>query len=236
MTPLINLSKLCKFFPTEEIETRAVLDVDLVVEEGEYLSLGGPSGCGKSTLLSVLGLLDVATSGLYKLSGEDVSSLSRAERTRIRNREVGFVFQSFNLISDLRVNENVMLPLTYQKGLSESQMSLRVEEVLEKVQMSHRSRHFPGQLSGGQQQRVAIARALVNRPSVILADEPTGNLDSKNASAVMDLFDQLHGEGCTLCIVSHDPTSTSRAERNVVMFDGQVVADGPSRVSVEVTS
>ena len=229
MKPLVQLQKLSKFFPTDEIETRAVLDVDLEVVPGEYLSMGGPSGCGKSTLLSLLGLLDIATSGTYRLAGEDVSGLTRAERARVRNREIGFVFQSFNLISDLTVFENVLLPLSYQRSLNSQEMAERVREVLEKVQMNHRERHFPGQLSGGQQQRVAIARALVNQPSVVLADEPTGNLDSKSAAAVMDLFDRLHEEGCTLVVVSHDPKSVERAARNVVMFDGQLVADSRLR-------
>ena len=225
MSSLIELSNICKHFVTEEIETRAVNNINLTINKGEYVSLSGPSGCGKSTLLSLLGLLDSASSGGYLLDDVDVSSLSRNQRAKIRNTQVGFVFQSFNLISNLSVSENVMLPLTYQKGLDKKTIKNKVDSVLEKVEMSHRKNHFPSQLSGGQQQRVAVARALVNEPAFILADEPTGNLDSKNAQAVMNLLQQLHQAGSTICMVTHDPRSAELANRQVEMFDGQIIAD-----------
>lgn len=225
MSSLIELSNICKHFVTEEIETRAVNNINLTINKGEYVSLSGPSGCGKSTLLSLLGLLDSASSGSYLLDGVDVSSLSRNQRAKIRSNQIGFVFQSFNLISDLSVSENVMLPLTYQKGLDKKTIMNKVDSVLEKVEMSHRKNHFPSQLSGGQQQRVAVARALVNEPAFILADEPTGNLDSKNAQAVMNLLQQLHQAGSTICMVTHDPRSAELASRQVEMFDGQIIAD-----------
>lgn len=225
MTAIIQLQNLSKFFFTEEIETRAVNEISLDIQKGEYLSLSGPSGCGKSTLLSLMGLLDAPTNGQYILNQIDASSLNRDERARIRSTEIGFVFQSFNLISDLTVFENVMLPLTYQPGASSKSMEEKVQRVLEKVEMQHRKHHFPGQLSGGQQQRIAVARALVNDPAIILADEPTGNLDSSNAESVMALFDQLHSEGSTICMVTHDPRSAERAQRCVSMIDGQIVSD-----------
>ena len=234
MSAIIQLTNIGKSFLTDDIETRAVQGVNLAIARGEYLSLSGPSGCGKSTLLSLLGLLDVPTDGRYLLDQQDVAGLSRNERARIRSLQVGFVFQSFNLISDLSVAENVMLPLTYQRGLAAGTMRDKVASVLEKVDMGHRRNHFPSQLSGGQQQRVAIARALVNDPAFILADEPTGNLDSKNAEAVMALFDELHDNGSTICMVTHDPRSAERASRRVEMFDGQIVADSLAAVEPAV--
>jgi len=225
MTALITLTNISKVFLTEEIETRALNDINLVINKGEYISLSGQSGCGKSTLLSLLGLLDSTSSGQYQLAGKDVSTLTRDERAKIRSEQIGFVFQSFNLISDLTVFENVMLPLTYQSGKSKSEIENKVNEVLTKVEMSHRKNHYPSQLSGGQQQRVAVARALVNDPKIILADEPTGNLDSKNAEAVLQLFDQLHEDGATICMVTHDPASAQRASRCLEMFDGQLIKD-----------
>lgn len=225
MTILINLNNISKTFLTEEIETRALNGINLQINKGEYLSLSGQSGCGKSTLLSLLGLLDSPSAGQYQLDGIDVSSLSRDQRAKIRSEKIGFVFQSFNLISDLTVVENVMLPLTYQTGLSKTMIIEKVNAVLEKVEMAHRKNHYPSQLSGGQQQRVAVARALVNDPAIILADEPTGNLDSKNAEAVLRLFDQLHKEGATICMVTHDPASAQRASRCLEMFDGQLIKD-----------
>jgi putative ABC transport system ATP-binding protein len=225
MTTLIELKDISKRFLTEEIETRAIDSISLVIEKGEYISLSGQSGCGKSTLLSLLGLLDSPTEGRYELDGIDVSSLTRDQRAKIRSKQIGFVFQSFNLISDLTVFENVMLPLTYQSGLAKEVIETKVQQVLEKVEMSHRKDHFPSQLSGGQQQRVAVARALVNDPAIILADEPTGNLDSKNAEAVLTLLDKLHQEGATICMVTHDPASAKRAERCLEMFDGRLIAD-----------
>jgi len=225
MTALIRLQNLSKTFLTEEIETRALHGINVDINKGEYVSLSGQSGCGKSTLLSLLGLLDAPSSGHYYLGETDVSSLTREQRAKIRSEQIGFVFQSFNLISDLTVFENVMLPLTYQTGLSKAEINAKVESVLAKVEMGHRKNHYPSQLSGGQQQRVAVARALVNDPAIILADEPTGNLDSKNAEAVLQLFDQLHQEGATICMVTHDPASAKRASRCLEMFDGQLIND-----------
>lgn len=225
MSAIIELSNIGKSFYTDEIETQAVSGINLSIEKGEYLSLRGPSGCGKSTLLSMLGLLDVPTQGQYILDHQDVSSLSPNERAAIRCQQIGFVFQSFNLISELSVVENVMLPLTYQKSLTDTFVKEKVDWVLDKVQMSHRKAHYPSQLSGGQQQRIAVARSLVNDPTFILADEPTGNLDSQNAQAVMDLFSQLHQDGATICMVTHDPRSAEQAQRQVSMVDGKVVSD-----------
>ena len=222
---LVNLVDINKIFFTDEVETQALNGINLSINKGEYLSISGPSGCGKSTLLSLLGLLDTSSNGQYSLAGHDVSDLSRDERARIRNKEIGFVFQSFNLISDLSVEENVALPLTYRGDLTASDIQKRVTESLEKVEMAHRGSHFPSQLSGGQQQRVAIARALAGTPSIILADEPTGNLDSKNAQTVMNLLDKLHQEGVTICMVTHDPASAARASRMIEVFDGTIVAD-----------
>jgi len=225
MTALITLNNISKKFLTEEIETRALNTINLTIQKGEYIALSGQSGCGKSTLLSLLGLLDVASTGCYHLNNVDVSSLNRDQRAKIRSEQIGFVFQSFNLISDLTVFENVMLPLTYQSGLSKQVINEKVEQVLAKVDMGHRKNHYPSQLSGGQQQRVAVARALVNDPVIILADEPTGNLDSKNAEAVLQLLDQLHQEGATICMVTHDEKSAKRADRCIEMFDGQLIKD-----------
>ncbi|MBU2917385.1 ABC transporter ATP-binding protein [Psychrosphaera sp. F3M07] len=222
---LVKLNNLQKIFYTDDVETYALNEINLVVNKGEYISISGPSGCGKSTLLSLLGLLDNATAGEYHLAGHDVSNLDRDERAAIRNEKIGFIFQAFNLISDLTVSENVELPLTYRKDISKEQRKQMVLDALTKVDMSHRANHFPSQLSGGQQQRVAVARAIAGNPSIILADEPTGNLDSKNAQAVMNLLDQLHQEGSTICMVTHDPRGASRAQRTIEVFDGKIVAD-----------
>ena len=219
---LIRMKGITKIFLTEEVETHALSGVHLGVRPGDYVSIAGPSGCGKSTLLSIMGLLDAPTSGEYYLQGHSVTSLSFAQRTHLRNREIGFVFQNFNLIGDLRVFENVELPLTY-RNLKRAERRRRVEESLERVSMSHRMNHYPTQLSGGQQQRVAVARALVGRPAILLADEPTGNLDSRNGGAVMELLGELHQEGSTVCIVTHDPRYAEHAERTVHLFDGQIV-------------
>ncbi|WP_192456337.1 ABC transporter ATP-binding protein [Musicola keenii] len=226
MTVLVQLDNVHKIFLTDEIETHALSKINLSIHSGEYVSIAGPSGCGKSTLLSIMGLLDTPTEGHYWLNGTDIEFISRKEMARLRNREIGFIFQSFNLISDLTIEENVALPLTYRNDLSRSEQKTRVIQALEKVGMSHRVRHYPSQLSGGQQQRVAVARAIVGRPSLLLADEPTGNLDSANAEAVMNILDELHQDGATICIVTHDPRSAMRAQRTIVLSDGQVVADG----------
>ena len=220
--PLIQLDDVTKVFVTEEIETHALSRIHLNIRKGEYVSIAGPSGCGKSTMLSILGLLDSPTEGSYTFNGKPVESLSHSQRARIRNREIGFIFQSFNLIGDLSVFENVELPLTY-RGIRSSERRSRVGQALERVGMEHRSKHLPGQLSGGQQQRVAVARALAGRPLVLLADEPTGNLDSRNGQAVMELLDDLHQEGTTICMVTHDPRYSRHAERTVNLFDGRVV-------------
>ncbi|MCJ8320247.1 MAG: ABC transporter ATP-binding protein [Colwellia sp.] len=225
MTALLTLNNISKKFFTEEIETKAISGINLIINKGEYISLSGQSGCGKSTLLSLLGLLDSPTSGEYHLNGTDVSLMTRDQRAKIRSEQIGFIFQSFNLISDLTVFENVMLPLTYQTGIDKKVIEEKVSSVLEKVEMLHRKNHFPSQLSGGQQQRVAVARALVNDPTIILADEPTGNLDSKNAEAVLALLDKLHQEGATICMVTHDPASAKRADRCLEMFDGRLISD-----------
>lgn len=222
---LIKLDNIEKVFYTDEVETHALSNITLTIKKGEYVSISGPSGCGKSTLLSLLGLLDTNTSGHYQLAEHNVSDITKKERARIRNKEIGFIFQSFNLISDLNVAENVDLPLSYRADLSKEQRNIMVKEALEKVNMSHRSKHFPSQLSGGQQQRIAVARAIAGKPSIILADEPTGNLDTKNAEAVMALLDVLHQEGATICMVTHDPRSAEKAERIIDILDGQVIAD-----------
>lgn len=222
---LVKLNNLQKIFFTDDVETYALNEINLVVNQGEYISISGPSGCGKSTLLSLLGLLDNATGGEYHLAGHDVSNLDRDERATIRNEKIGFIFQAFNLISDLTVSENVELPLTYRIDINKEQRKQMVLDALTKVDMSHRANHFPSQLSGGQQQRVAVARAIAGNPSIILADEPTGNLDSKNAQSVMNLLDQLHQEGATICMVTHDPRGASRAQRTIEVFDGKIVAD-----------
>jgi len=222
---LVALNEIKKVFFTDDVETHAINTINLTVNKGEYLSISGPSGCGKSTLLSLLGLLDTSSSGSYTLAGHDVSDLNRDERSAIRNKEIGFIFQAFNLISDLTVAENVELPLTYRSDFDAKQRENMVKAALEKVDMLHRADHFPSQLSGGQQQRVAVARAISAKPAIILADEPTGNLDSKNAQIVMALLDQLHQEGATICMVTHDPRSAARAERMIEVFDGKIVAD-----------
>ncbi len=222
--PLIHLEGLTKVFYTDEIETHALDGVHLDIEKGEYVAIAGPSGCGKSTLLSILGLLHAPTGGQYTLNGTSVAQLTTAERARIRNREVGFIFQSFNLIGDLTVYENVELPLTYRRTpLAERKK--RVQESLERVGMSHRMKHYPAQLSGGQQQRVAVARAIVGTPSIVLADEPTGNLDSRNGEMVMGLLARLHADGATICMVTHDPRYARQAERTLHLFDGTIVED-----------
>ncbi len=221
---LIQVEDLHKVFVTEEVETHALAGIHLSIAEGEYVSIAGPSGCGKSTLMAILGLLDSPTEGNYWLSGEPVANLSASQRARIRNRQVGFVFQSFNLIGDLTVYENVELPLTY-RGMTSSERKERVQAALERVGMSHRMKHYPAQLSGGQQQRVAVARAVVGRPSILLADEPTGNLDSNNGEAVMGLLAELHREGATVCMVTHDPRYARNAQRTVHLFDGRIVEE-----------
>jgi putative ABC transport system ATP-binding protein len=221
---LIKLDGVTKVFFTDEVETHALSGVHLQIDKGEYVSIAGPSGCGKSTLLSILGLLDSPTEGQYFLNGRPVAELPASERARVRNREIGFIFQSFNLIGDLNVYENVELPLTY-RGMSGSERKQRVMQALERVGMTHRVKHYPSQLSGGQQQRVAVARALGGSPSVLLADEPTGNLDSRNAEAVMELLRELHREGATIVMVTHDPRFARHAERTIHLFDGRVVEE-----------
>ena len=222
MVPVIQLEDVTKVFLTDEVETHALSNIRMQIERGEFVAISGPSGCGKSTLLSILGLLDSPTTGDYTLNGKPVQSLSMTERARVRNREIGFIFQAFNLIGDLTVYENVELPLTY-RGMLSSERKKRVIEALEKVEMAHRMKHYPSQLSGGQQQRVAVARALAGAPSILLADEPTGNLDSKNGEAVIELLRELHQEGATICMVTHDPRYARHTDRTVQLFDGQVV-------------
>jgi putative ABC transport system ATP-binding protein len=231
---LIDLQAIKKIFYTDDIETWALSDIHLTIERGEYVSISGPSGCGKSTLLSVMGLLNSATEGRYFLDGKPVSTLSPAEQARVRNREIGFIFQAFNLIPEMTVFENVELSLTYRNELSRKQRRERVVQALEHVDMAHRQKHFPSQLSGGQQQRVAIARALVGQPKVLLADEPTGNLDSRNAQMVLDLLTELHREGGTIVMVTHDPRSAEQAQRQISLFDGKVVDDRRTRVTTAV--
>ncbi len=221
---LIHLDGVKKVFYTEEVETHALAGIHLDILPGEYVSIAGPSGCGKSTLLSILGLLDTPTEGTFTLNGNPVDNLSLSERARIRNREVGFVFQAFNLIGDLTVYENVELPLTY-RGTPSAERKQKVQDALERVGMAHRMKHYPAQLSGGQQQRVAVARAVVGDPSILLADEPTGNLDSSNGEAVMDLMKELHGAGSTICMVTHDPRYARHAQRSIRLFDGRVVEE-----------
>jgi len=232
---IIHIEHLTKVFYTDEVETHALSGIHLSINRGEYVAMSGPSGCGKSTLLSIIGLLDTPTEGQYMLNGKEVANLDFADRSRIRNQEIGFIFQSFNLIGDLTVAENVELPLTYRAGMPAAERKRRVQQALERVNMAHRMRHYPAQLSGGQQQRVAVARALAGSPSILLADEPTGNLDSKNGEAVMSLLKELHGEGSTICMVTHDPRFAAHAERQVHLFDGKVVAEGElNRLLAEV--
>ena len=222
--PLIHLESLQKVFTTDEVETYALSEIHLDIQEGEFVSIAGPSGCGKSTLLSILGLLDTPTSGTYILNGNPASGLKLAERARIRNKEIGFIFQSFNLIGDLTVFENVELPLVY-RGMNAGARRTRVMEALEEVGMSHRAKHLPSQLSGGQQQRVAVARAVGGRPGILLADEPTGNLDSTNGESVMELLKDLHRRGSTVCMVTHDSRFAGVADRTVHLFDGRIVSE-----------
>jgi putative ABC transport system ATP-binding protein len=222
--PLIRLEGITKVFHTDEVETHALSDVRLEIKNGEFISIAGPSGCGKSTLLSILGLLDSPSEGNYWIHADAVADLSMSARTRIRNREIGFVFQAFNLIGDLTVFENVELPLTY-RSMGAGERKSRVKEVLERVGMEHRAKHYPAQLSGGQQQRAAVARALVGQPAILLADEPTGNLDSKNSEAVMDLLRALHADGATICMVTHDPRYACTADRIIHLFDGRIVSE-----------
>jgi putative ABC transport system ATP-binding protein len=231
--PLISLHNVKKIFFTDEVETHALADVNIEIREGEYVSVAGPSGCGKSTLLSIIGLLDSPTEGSYVLNGEPVERLSANERAELRNTQVGFIFQSFNLIGDMDVYRNIELPLMY-RGLPKGERQQRVEEALEQVGMTHRARHMPSKLSGGQQQRVAVARALAGRPAILLADEPTGNLDSQNGESVMHLLEDLHAAGTTICLITHDPRYAAFADRRLNMFDGRVVeqqlnADAPAQ-------
>jgi putative ABC transport system ATP-binding protein len=233
---LIELKGVKKVFFADEIETHALSNIHLQIERGEYVAISGPSGCGKSTLLSILGLLDTATEGQHLLKGEPVENLTASQRARVRNREIGFIFQAFNLIGDLNVYENVELPLTY-RGMGSKERKQRVEQALERVSMAHRMKHYPAQLSGGQQQRVAVARALVGDPSILLADEPTGNLDSKNGEAVMDLLRELHRNGSTICMVTHDVRYERYADRTIHLFDGQVLSEeeAAARAEAEVS-
>ena len=222
--PLLRLEGVTKIFLTDEVETHALSGIHLEIDRGEFVSIAGPSGCGKSTLLAILGLLDSPTEGTYMLAGKAVSDLAPPERAQIRNRDVGFVFQSFNLIGDLTVFENVELPLTY-RGVKASERRERVRDALERVGMAHRERHLPSQLSGGQQQRIAVARAVAGDPLIVLADEPTGNLDSAHGEAVMELLGELHDAGATICMVTHDPRYAAYADRMIHLFDGQVVEE-----------
>jgi putative ABC transport system ATP-binding protein len=226
---LIHLDGVTKVFVTDEVETHALSGIQLDIKKGEYLSIAGPSGCGKSTLLAILGLLDTPSDGTYTLNTRPVSGLKLSERARIRNREIGFIFQAFNLIGDLTVYENVELPLTY-RGMGSAERKKRVQEALERVGMSHRMKHYPSQLSGGQQQRVAVARALGGDPAILLADEPTGNLDSANGEAVMNLLKDLHRNGATICMVTHDPRYALFADRTIRMFDGRIVEESVEAV------
>jgi putative ABC transport system ATP-binding protein len=222
--PLIRLQAIKKVFYTDEVETHALSDIHLEIRHGEYIAIAGPSGCGKTTLLSILGLLDSPTDGIYTLDEEPVARLTPSERARVRNRQIGFIFQAFNLIGDLTIYENVELPLTY-RGLPGEERKRRVQAALERVGMSHRMKHFPAQLSGGQQQRVAVARAVAGDPAILLADEPTGNLDSTNGEAVMELLRELHRGGATICMVTHDPRYERHADRSIHLFDGRVVEE-----------
>jgi putative ABC transport system ATP-binding protein len=224
---LIKMEGVSKVFYTDELESHALSAIDLEIKKGEYLAIAGPSGCGKSTLLAILGLLDSPTEGTYTLNGQPVSSLKIRDRSRIRNREIGFIFQAFNLIGDLTVYENVELPLTY-RGMAAAERKEKVQRALERVEMAHRTKHYPAQLSGGQQQRVAVARALVGNPMILLADEPTGNLDSKNGDSVMELLRDIHRSGATICTVTHDARYAGHAERTVHLFDGKITEEIPT--------
>jgi putative ABC transport system ATP-binding protein len=224
MQPLLHLEGVTKVFTTDEVETHALAGIHLEINRGDYLSISGPSGCGKSTLLAILGLLDTPSDGKYVLNQTPVETLKMRDRARIRNREIGFIFQAFNLIGDLTVYENVELPLTY-RNMPARERKMHVTEALERVGMSHRMKHYPSQLSGGQQQRVAVARALVGQPAILLADEPTGNLDSANGEAVMKLLSDLHRSGATICMVTHDPRYARIADRNIRLFDGRIVEE-----------
>jgi putative ABC transport system ATP-binding protein len=221
---LLTLEGVSKVFTTDDMETHALAGIHLTIQRGEYISISGPSGCGKSTMLAILGLLDTPSNGTYTLNGTRVDQMKLSQRARVRNREIGFIFQAFNLIGDLTVYENVELPLTYRNMPSNERKQL-VRDALERVGMSHRVKHYPSQLSGGQQQRVAVARALAGKPSILLADEPTGNLDSANGEAVMTLLNELHQEGATICMVTHDPRYAAKADRNVLLFDGRIVEE-----------
>ncbi len=231
-TDLLIMDGVTKLFLTDEVETHALSGIHLSIKKGEYVSISGPSGCGKSTLLAILGLLDSPSNGTYILNGRPVQSLKMSERARIRNREIGFIFQAFNLIGDLTVYENVELPLTY-RGMSGAERKKRVHDALERVGMGHRVKHYPSQLSGGQQQRVAVARALAGDPAILLADEPTGNLDSANGEAVMDLLRELHRGGATICIVTHDARYAKYADRTIKLFDGRIVEESNEAAAVE---
>src|SRR5438093_251946 len=231
---VIQLEGVTKVFLTDEVETHALSGIHIEIKKGEHFSISGPSGCGKSTLLSILGLLDTPTDGSYQLNGKPVQDLSMSERARVRNREIGFIFQAFNLIGDLTVYENVELPLTY-RGMPSSERKKRVQESLDKVGMAHRMKHYPSQLSGGQQQRVAVARALCGQPAILLADEPTGNLDSRNGEAVMDLLRELHRDGATICMVTHDPRYARHADRTVHLFDGRICNEETAKVKTAAT-
>lgn len=222
-THLIRIDELTKVYATDEVETYAINGISFNIDRGEYVAILGPSGCGKTSLMSILGLLSTPTGGNYLLNGTAVEELDNADRAHIRNREIGFIFQTFNLIGDLSVYENVELPLVYRGGVDKEERRSRVNQVLERVGMAHRVNHYPSQLSGGQQQRVAVARALVGEPSILLADEPTGNLDSASGAAVMELMDELHDAGATICMVTHDPRYATRAARTIQLFDGQIV-------------
>lgn len=233
--PLIELKSVRKVFITDEIETHVLSDVDLTIDNGEYVSIAGPSGCGKSTLLSILGLLDVPTSGEYLFEGQRLDVQSPAAVAHVRNRRIGFIFQSFNLIGDLTVAENVALPLLY-RGVPPAGRREAVDDALNRVGMAHRAKHHPSQLSGGQQQRVAVARAIVGKPSILLADEPTGNLDSKNGATVMDLIRDLHADGATICMVTHDPRYAEHAERTIDLFDGHLLTTASNARQLESAS
>jgi putative ABC transport system ATP-binding protein len=232
-TTLISLKSVTKVFSTDEVETHALAGIELNVRKGEYISISGPSGCGKSTLLAILGLLDTPSDGSYVLNDTRVDQMKLSQRARVRNREIGFIFQAFNLIGDLTVYENVELPLTY-RNMPSSERKTLVKDALERVGMSHRIKHYPSQLSGGQQQRVAVARALAGRPSILLADEPTGNLDSVNGEQVMGLLSELHQEGATICMVTHDPRYARCADRTITLFDGRIVEEHVQNAAAQV--